>query len=221
MTDAEKAGLQQQLTEIQGEIIKRDQRIRELEHQLHVLQTPQKISGEELMDEVEGRTVAYSKFTGLKQKYGAITETLVSVQEECEELKKRLTRNKEKYKREKQDLIAKLEERQKQLEDERQSSQLPRIHYSLSVEDHIPVKDMDHETAVQEVAHLRVILSEKDNKISSLETQVKSFGKTAAEHQELEKQTKEQGKMVMDWRRKFEAAKVSSLAGSLCSYVYV
>ena len=145
--------------------------------------------------DTKGKVVSYSKFAKLKESYGEIVEKLTEMKERHDRVKKELTE--------------KLEERQKELESERQ---LPQTHRSFSSEDHVPVEDMDHETAVQEVGRLRLIVDEKEKQVLSLRTQVQSFNKTAAERQELEKHTKEQSRTVMDWRRKFDTLEVSYVA---------
>lgn len=203
MTDIEKADLRQQLSESQGEILKRDQRIKELdqmvrdlEHQLlQVNQTKHEDFSEEPGDplegasDVKGKVVSYSNFAKMRRSYTETMEKLVKLQEKHERVKKELTE--------------KLEERQKQLEGERQ---MPQTHS----EGYQPVEDMDHETALQEIGHLRVIVDEKDKQVLSLKMQVQSFSKTAAEKQELEKHTKEQSRTVLDWRKKLEAVEVSN-----------
>ena len=204
--------MQGQLTEAQEEILKRDQRIRELEHQLlHVKQSMHEDLNGEQDDQVEGasdvkeKVVPYSKFAKVRYSYIMIMEKLTMMEEKHE---KELSKMQKKHDKEKKELMEKLDDCQKHLEDERQ---MPRTHHSFSGEDREPVKDMDRETAVREVSHLRIIVDEIDKQVSSLKTQLQSFDKTAAERQKLEKHTKEQSRTVMDWRKKFEAAEVSRL----------
>ena len=162
--------MQGQLTEAQEEILKRDQRIRELEHQLlHVKQPTHKDLNGEQDDQVEGasdvkgKVVPYSKF--------AKTEKLTMMEEKHE---KELSKMQKKHDKEKKELIEKLEEHQKQLESERQ---MPRTHHSFSSEDCEPVENMDHETAIEEAGRLRIIVDEREKQVSSLTTQLQSFSK--------------------------------------------
>ena len=206
MTDSEKADLLRQLTEAQGEISKRnqriielDQRIKDLEHQLlQVKQTKPEDCDCEPGDSVEGasdakgKVISYSKFAKLRQSFSELTEKLTKMQE--------------KHDRVKRELMEKLEERQKQLEGERQ---FPQTHHLLSSDDLEPVDGMDRDTAVEEVCRLRRIVDEKEKQVLSLKTQLESFDKTAAERQELEKHTKVQSRTVMDWRNKYDAVKVN------------
>lgn len=178
-----------------------DQKIKDLEHRvLQVKQTKPEDFCEEQGDPVggvsdmKGKVISYSKFAKLRQSYSELTEKLTNMNEKHEKVKK--------------ELIEKLEERQKQLESERQ---VPRTHQSFSSEDNEPVEDMDHATAVREVGRLRLTVSEKEKQVSSLQLQVQSFDKTAAERQELEKHSKVQSVAVMEWRNRFDAAKVSLL----------
>ena len=198
MTDTEKV-------ESQGEMLERDkgteefdQRIRYLEHRLlQVKQTKpedfHKESGHSVKDAsgAEEKVIPYSTFAKLRESFTEKAEKLTKLQE--------------KYDRKVKELMEKLEERQNQLEGERQ---LPQTQPSLSSEDLV---EMDHDTAVQEVCRLRLLVGEKENQVMSLRTQLESFDKTAAERQELEKHTKVQSRTVMDWRNKYDAAKVNLL----------
>ena len=201
MTDIKKADLRRQVHETQGELLKRDQtikelnqRVRDLEQWLTKHEDISEVAGDpvESASDKKGKMVSYSVFDKIKQSYTEIMEKLVKLQE--------------KHERVKNELMEKLEERQKQLEGERQ---MPRTHQSFSSEDHEAVEDMDHETAVREIGRLRVVVDEKERQVLSLETQVQLFSRIAAEKQELEKHTKEQSRTVLDWRKKFDALEVN------------
>ena len=201
MTDIEKADLRRQVHETQEELLKRDQRIKELNQRVRDLEQ-QLIKHEDISevagDPVEGasdkkgKTVSYSVFDKMRQSYTETMEKLVKLQE--------------KHERVKNELMEKLEERQKQLEGE---CQMPRTHQSFSSEDHEAVEDMDHETAIREIGRLRVVVDEKERQVSSLETQMQLFSRTAAEKQQLEKHAKEQSRTVLDWRKKFDTLEVN------------
>ena len=202
LTDIEKADLQRQLAEIQTEISNRDQRIKELEHQLAQLrQTKAATFVEERADksdegsDLKEKMIPSSKFAGLKEKYLEVTEKLVKF--------------KEKYEREKKELLDKVEDRQTQLESARE---VPPTTSPYVGDEPMSDKYTSLNSAVPEVAHLKAAVAEKDNLITSLKTQVELLKATAAERSELDEPSIEQNKTVVDWRKTFEAAEVSTLA---------
>ena len=211
--------MQRQLAEIQTEISNRDQRIKDLEHQLAQLrQTKAATCVEERVDkgdegsDAKGKMIPSSKFTGLKEKYLEATEKLVKAEEKVVESEEMLAKFKEKYKKKRRELMDKLEDRQKQFEGARE---VPPTTSSIVSDQPTSDNSPSLNSAVHEVAHLRAAVTERDNQIASLKTQVESLKVTAAEHCELEERNKQPNKTVVDWRKKFEAAKVSTLANKI------
>ena len=114
-------------------------------------------------------------------------------------------------------LLEKLKDRDSQVKELQMKSMdnsvVPRAYESLrSGEDTEQLEDVTIETAVKERDNLRAIVSEKENLVASLQTQLSSFEQTAAKHSQMEKHGKEQSKAVMEWRKKYESAEVSGVA---------
>ena len=208
--------MQRQLAEIQSEISNRDQRIKDLEHQLAQFRqakaatlVEERADKDEEGGDVKGKMISFSKYTRLKEKYLEATEKLVKAEEKVAKSEKMLAKSEEKHKREKRELLDKLEDRQKQLKHAREIP--PTTSPFVSDE---PTSDnyTSLDSAVHDIAHLRAAVTERDNQITSLKTQLELLKGTAAERSELEEPSIEQNKTVVDWREKFEAAEVSTLA---------
>lgn len=105
-----------------------------------------------------------------------------------------------------QQLVEKLEDRDEQIkelkEQARTNSALPWVCESMSSEEGTKQPEkVNLESALNEVANLKIFVTEKENHIVSLQTQLSSFQRIAAEH-------KEQTWVTMEWKRKCEAAEV-------------
>ena len=212
MTDAEKADLQCQISD-------RDRKIKELEYQLSKCKlhkvddfNEELPEGAERASDANEKMVPLSQLTTFKEKYLEVTEKLVEAEEKLAKVEQKLVKVEVKRKREKNELVEKLEDRQKQLEAERQ------IQHTLppySSKDPVQLEGMDYETAVCEVSRLQAVVSEQVQQISSLEMQVKS---KATQQKEEENQSEEQNQTVKDWQQKFEAEQVSKLCILLLGY---
>ena len=130
--------------------------------------------------------VSYEKLTQLKRSVVQLTEKLIVSDKHC------------------QQLVEKLEDRDEQIkvlqELARTNSALPWMCMSSEERTEQPNK-VNLDTALKEVANLKISVAEKKNHIVSLQIQLSSFQRMAAEH-------KEQGRVTMEWKTKFEAAEV-------------
>ena len=65
--------------------------------------------------------------------------------------------------------------------------------------------------ALREIEKQKAVIFQLRNRVASLQAQTSAFEKTAAEHSKMEQHGKEQSKAVMEWRQKYEVAKVICL----------
>ena len=143
-------------------------------------------------------------------------ETIVVNREKHSQLKKNfllLTDKIMKSEQSQKQLFEKLEDRDKQLKElqrkVKDSSVVPRVYESMSSgEGAEQLEELDHDAALREIQNLREVIKEKENSVASLQAQLSSFQRTAAEHSKMEKHGEVQSKAVMEWRRKFEDAEV-------------
>lgn len=98
----EEADLRCQLSETQGELLKRDQRIKELDQKVEdlerqLIQVKHEHFQTELGDPVDsasdtkGKVISYSKFSKLKQSYSEVVERLTELKERHDKVKRELT----------------------------------------------------------------------------------------------------------------------------------
>ena len=185
MTDTEKAELQRKLSEVLDQISDRDLKIEELEGRLSecrqslMIEIDKEIESTKVSSHTNEKMVPLAKVAAVKQMYVEATEKLV--------------RAKEKHDRERRALFEKLEDRQKQLVAERHT---PQTHPPCNSEDLVSVEEMDHETAMQEVSHLRDVIFEKQDQISSLKMQVKVFESKCTQYNVKENHSKDQSQAV-------------------------
>ena len=116
-----------------------------------------------------------------------------------------------------QQLLEKLEDRDKQIKELQtkagDTSILPNVSMyeptcMNSGEETELAEELSHDAALTEIKKHRATILKLRNHVASLESQVSTFEKTAAEHSKLEKHGKEQSKAVMEWRQKCEVAEV-------------
>ena len=205
MTDTEKAELRRKLSEVLGQISDRDLKIKELEGQLSecrqslISDLDKEIESAKVSSDAKEKTVPLAKVAAVKQMYVEATEKLVKAEE--------------KHDRQLETLLEKLEDRQNQLEAIRQ---IPQTHPTCRSEDLVSVEQMDHETAMHEVYHLRSVVFEKEDQISSLQMQVKSFESNCAQYNAKENHSKDQSQAVKDSLPKLEPGWVSNKTSSFC-----
>ena len=111
-----------------------------------------------------------------------------------------MVQNNDKYEQEKKNLIEKIEVQQAELRELR--GQVggevgpPRAPVSLDqmgdCVQGLPTEEMSHEAALKEVKDLRSILASKDDKISNLELQIRSFPQLATGHHRVRRPEKEE-----------------------------
>ncbi len=145
-------------------------------------------------DEVS-KKVAHMKSMYLQQ----VTKTL-EVQDNLEECKK-------KYKKAKAELTEKIQEKDRELHELRTCTGTPRhppTTSSFSFDEEIP-DDADPATYVGE---LKSALKVKREQVDFLVEQVKSFETIASQHKHLQQNSKLQSTVVVDLKRKLEAAEV-------------
>ena len=124
-----------------------------------------------------------------------------------------LTEKNMKMERSLQQLLEKLEDRDNQIKElqlnARDDSIVPKVYESLSSEKvaESPEK-LSHDEALKEIQKQKATISELKNCVASLQTKMGTFEKTAAENSKMEEHGKEQSKVVMEWRKKYEAAEV-------------
>ena len=118
-----------------------------------------------------------------------------------------------------QELLEKIEERDKQIKElqmkVRDDSVVPkvRVYESLSSgEGAESVEELSHDIALREIKKQKAVIFQLRNRVASLQAQTNAFEKTAAEHSKMEQHGKEQSKAVMEWRQKFEVAEVICLS---------
>ena len=115
-----------------------------------------------------------------------------------------------------QELLEKIEERDKQIKElqlkVRDDSVVPKVYESLSSGEGVEsVEELSHDDALKEIKEQKEVISELRNCVASLQAQMSTFEKTAAEHSKMEQHGKEQSKAVKEWRQKYEAAEVICL----------
>ena len=116
-----------------------------------------------------------------------------------------------------QHLLEELEDRDKQIKELQtkvgDTSILPDVSmyeptYMNSGEETELAEELSHDAALAEIKKHRATILKLRNCIASLESQLSTFEKTAAEHCKLEKHGKEQSKAIMEWRQRCEVAQV-------------
>ena len=144
-------------------------------------------------------------------------ETVVVNREKQKQLKKNfllVTEKNMKMERSLQQLLEKLEDRDKQIKElhlnARGNSVVPKVGSLSSEEVAESTEELSHDEALREIQKQNAIISEQRNRIASLQTKMGTFEKTAAENSKMEQHGKEQSKVVMEWRQKYEAAEVMS-----------
>ena len=147
---------------------------------------------------------------------GAPQEKVVVNREKHTQLKKNfllVTEKNIKMERSHQQLLEKLEDRDKQIKElqlnARDNSVVPKVYKSLSSEEVVEsTEDLSHDEALREIQKQKTIISELKNRVASLQTKMGTFEKTAAENSKMEQHGKEQSKVVMEWRQRCEVAEV-------------
>ena len=138
------------------------------------------------------KAVNYDKYKELKKELLFLTEKITK----CE------SRNAE--------MVDKLKERDEQIKELKSGTMsLPVTCESLTSSSDVDLSDKIYEdTALSEIERLKKALVDKDNHITSLQTQISSTGLTPFERNKMEMHGKQQSKTVMEWRKKFEHAEV-------------
>ena len=146
-------------------------------------------------------------------------EKIVVDREKHTHLKKNfvfLTERNIKIEKSHQELLEKVEERDKQIKElqmkVRDDSVVPKVYESLSSgEGAESVEELSHGAALREIEKQKAVIFQLRNRVASLQAQTSAFKKTAAEHSKMEQHGKEQSKAVMEWRQKYEVAEVICL----------
>ena len=167
-------------------------------HRLTVEHAQQTTSSEATAQDApqeETVTVSREKHSHLKKNFLLLTDRVMKIEKSH------------------QQLLDKLEDRDKQVKElqlkAKDSSVVPRTYESLSLgEETVSSEELSHNSALNEIDKLKKVNSELRNQLASLQSQVSSFGKTAAEHSKMTKHGIEQSKTIVEWRRKCEAAEV-------------
>ena len=149
---------------------------------------------------------------------GVSQETVVVNREKQKQFKKNfllVTEKNMKMERSLQELLEKLEDRDKHIKELQlnagDNSILPKVYESLSSEEVAQsTEELSHAEAIDEIQKQNAIISELRSHVASLQTKMGTFEKTAAENSKMERHGKEQSKVVMEWRQKYEAAEVIS-----------
>lgn len=154
---------------------------------------------------------ASKKVAHMKSMYMQQVTRNLEVQDELEEFKKEI----ERYKKAKAELTDKIEEKDRELRELRghttTPSGLPPTAPSFSFDDDMP-EDVDSAVYVSE---LKSALKVQHEQMDSLVQQVKSFESIATQHKQLQQNSKLQSTVVVNLRRKMEAAEVHMY--SMCS----
>ena len=179
-----------------------ESKMKHLNQQLHEFREWQRLLVEEAKEGVNvtgddpaaqaPKTVNYENYRELKKKFIFLTENVVK----CE------ARNTE--------MVEKLKERDEQMKELKGGTMsLPMTCDSLAYGRDGELSDeINIEAALSEVERLKKALVDRDNHITSLQTQISSAGLTTSERSKMEMHGKEQSKTVMEWRKKFEQAEV-------------
>ena len=145
------------------------------------------------------KAVNYDKYKELKKKFLFLTEKIIK----CE------GRNAE--------MVEKLIERDEQIKELKSGTMsLPMPCESSTYSSDGELSDkIDEQAALSEIERLKKALVDKDNHITSLQAQLSSTGLTTSERNKMEMHGKEQSKIVMEWRKKFELAEVRKVSESI------
>lgn len=143
-------------------------------------------------------------------------ETVVVNRKKHKQLKSsfiRLTEKNMKMEENHRQLLEKLEDRDNQIKElqlnARDDTVVPNVYKSLSSEKVTELtEELSHDEALREIQKQDAIILELRNRVASLQTKMGTFEKTAAENSKMEQHGKEQSKVVMEWRQKYEAAEV-------------
>lgn len=145
---------------------------------------------------------------------GASQEKIVVNREKHTQLKKNfllVTEKNMKMEKSNQQLLEKLEDRDKQIKELQlnagDNSIVPNVSESLSSgEVAESTKELSHDEAL--LRELQKQNKELKNRVASLQIKMGTFEKTAAENSKMEQHGKEQSKVVMEWRQRCEVAEV-------------
>ena len=123
------------------------------------------------------------------------------------------------YENKRQELIAKLEEKNKenkQLRNRSPTQTHPELGRSFSYEE--PPEDVDPRV---HIGQLKQALKSREETIEELNVQVRSFQEIASQHKQLENHSKVQSTTVMNLRRELEKTQVSLTVCMLRDIVYI
>ena len=173
-------------------------------HRLVVDKAQQIPAGRATADVSQQETIVVNreKYTLLKNNFVLLTEKIMKMEKKIMKMEKSH-----------QLVLERLEDRDKQIKELQlnvgDNSVVPKVYKSLSSGDAEELaEELSHDAALREVKRQSIIISELRNCVASLQTEMTTFEKTAAEHSKMEQHGKEQSKMVMEWRQRCEAAEV-------------
>lgn len=193
MTDEEKRDLQKQLDQAKNEMEHWRQNCLKWKQMYDkILLSDKSITDETVPDEAvqENKTISYNTFDRLRKRFTDIIEKMVYIEG--------------KYEKERKSLIEKIEEQQKelthlrgQIDDEIGPPRgLKSPNHDGNCVQELSTEEMDLETAVEEVKSLRKLVSIRDEHISNLKMQIRSFPEAAMKSHAIQKH----GRDELQWK---------------------